>query len=127
MEPAEDADQPFDECSSDWSDFDEHVIGPEQFTDQDPNDQDENDAAHDPDHDHESAEASANDQAAGSQQQAQEVFHDCREEDWPAEEEDEPVLRRPRRRRWRPRRDPLGMSRFACMILLPVLCAMAAA
>ena len=43
------------------------------------------------------------------------------------EEEAEPVVPRPRRRRRRHRRDPLGMARFACKVLLPALCAMASA
>ena len=35
--------------------------------------------------------------------------------------------KRPRRRHWRPsRRDPLGIADFICLVLLPVLCAMAA-
>ena len=58
MEPPEDEDQRFDECSSEWSDLDEHIIGPEQFTDQG-----ESDVAHAPGHGQESAEAPATDQA----------------------------------------------------------------
>ena len=117
VEPSEAVDEQVDECSSEWGDLDEYTI--------------ETDVAPASGHGQEPAEAPATDRAeeqpaASDQPQGQEVFHDALE-DLPVDEEVEPVLTRPRRRRRGPRRDPLGMARFTCMILLPALCAMAAA
>ena len=93
-------DQQVDECSSEWSDFGEYTIGPEQIPDP------------------------ADEQSTPAAQAEQQPTAD----EWAlVEEEAEPVVPRPRRRRRRPRRDPLGMARFACKVLLPALCAMAGA
>ena len=97
-EPPEEEDQQVDECSSEWSDFGEYPIGPEQIPD--PED-----------------EQTAPPALAEQQLPADEWVL--------VEEEAEPVVPRPRRRRRRHRRDPLGMARFACKVLLPALCARA--
>ena len=96
----EDEDQQIDECSSEWSDFGEYTIGPEPAPDQ------------------------SGEQPPLAPPEEQQPTAD----EWAlVEEEAEPVAPRPRRRRRRPRRDPLGMARFACKVLLPALCAMAGA
>ena len=106
MEPPGAEDQQIDECSSEWSDFGEYIIGPEQFTDQ----AGEQPAATDPVEEQPAATEQAEDQPASSgQPQEQEVLRTpidtgggvhrwLEEEDLPADEEVEPVLQRPRRR-----------------------------